>query len=70
MKKEQTYAALKRAEHDLLFWSNKAQQIKTWIDEKNPEHGTEFYPSWLTNVETRIAEIETDCERLRALLQL
>jgi len=70
MKKEQTYAALKRAEHDLIFWSTKAQQIKAWIDEKNPEHSTDFYPSWLANVETRIAEIETERERLRALLQL
>jgi len=71
MSRDKTIVALKRVEHDLQFWQGKAKQIQRWID--NPDEsdrgGTEFYPSWLANVQQRINDAQAERERLQALLR-
>jgi hypothetical protein len=71
MSREKTQIALKRVEHDLIFWQGKANQIQRWIenppDDRN--NGTDFYPSWLANVQQRIIDAQAEQERLQALLR-
>jgi hypothetical protein len=68
-KRDSLKLELGKLQHDLEFWSKKAGKIRAEIEAAEPGTETKFNVTWLANIEVRIRHIQTDLQRVAALLE-
>lgn len=56
--------SIRALETQQMFWNTRADQVRRMIPFIKPEE-LEKHKDWLTNIETRLAAIETELEELR-----